>query len=229
MTGVYLEIAEPERLTYTSGALDANGRQLFEFLHAVTFVERNGKTTLTITSRLVKTTADASKYVSGFRAGMSQSLEKLAETLSLAPGTLVIERVFQAPVATVWEALTTAEGITQWFVELKEFKAEPGYEFQWSCQHKAIAYIHLCRITTVVPRQKLAYTWRYDGYAGESLVSIELFTEGHGTRLKLTHSGLDTFPAIPDFARENFLMGWTKIIGENLKQTVESATPCTTA
>ncbi len=78
MSGVYLEIIEPERLTYTSGALDEKGIQFFEFLHTVTFAERNGKTTLTMVTRLVKTTAEAAKYIGGFEAGMTQSLEKLA-------------------------------------------------------------------------------------------------------------------------------------------------------
>ena len=82
MAGVYLEVIAPERLTYTSGALDENGKQLFEFLHVVTLAERNGKTTLTMNSKVVKTTPTAAKYIGGFEAGMTQSLEKLAETLA---------------------------------------------------------------------------------------------------------------------------------------------------
>jgi uncharacterized protein YndB with AHSA1/START domain len=81
MTGVYLEIIEPERITYTAGALDEKGAQLFEFLHVVTFGEKQGKTTLLMKTRLVKATAGAAKYVGGFEAGMSQSLEKLAGQL----------------------------------------------------------------------------------------------------------------------------------------------------
>ena len=38
------------------------------------------------------------------------------------------------------------------------------------------------------------------------------------TRVKLTHAGLETFPANnPDFARGSFEMGWTDIIGRSLK------------
>jgi uncharacterized protein YndB with AHSA1/START domain len=88
MAGVYLEVIESERLTYTSGALDEKGKQLFEFLHVVTFAERNGKTTLTLKSQVVKTTAAAAKYIGGFEAGMTQSLEKLADQLVQKSGPL---------------------------------------------------------------------------------------------------------------------------------------------
>ena len=81
MSGVYLEIIEPERITYTAGALDEKGSQLFEFLHVVTFAEKDGKTTLIMKTQLVKTTAEAARYIGGFEAGMSQSLEKLAGQL----------------------------------------------------------------------------------------------------------------------------------------------------
>ncbi|MCW3114716.1 MAG: hypothetical protein JWR18_3112, partial [Segetibacter sp.] len=52
---------------------------------------------------------------------------------------------------------------------------------------------------------------------GNSVVTFELFDEGSKTRLKLTHAGLETFPAnIPDFAKENFAEGWTYITGTSL-------------
>ncbi len=81
MSGVYLEIIKPERITYTAGALNEKGAQLFEFLHVVTFGEKQGKTTLVMKTRLVKATSGAAKYIGGFEAGMSQSLEKLADQL----------------------------------------------------------------------------------------------------------------------------------------------------
>ena len=79
-------------------------------------------------------------------------------------------------------------------------------------------YLHLCKVVEVVEGKKIAYTWKYDGYAGESKVTFELFEEGNKTRLKLTHEGLETFPADnKDLAKENFVAGWTEIIGTSLK------------
>ena len=74
-----------------------------------------------------------------------------------------------------------------------------------------------------MPQKKLTYSWRYDGYEGNSFVTFELFPEGNKTRLKLSHKGLETFPvtAHNDFAKENFMEGWTQIIGTGLKEYVE--------
>ncbi len=81
MGGHFREIVAPERLVLTTGALDEKGKLLFEFLHTLSFVEQKGKTTLTVHSRVISKTADADKYIGGFEAGMTQSLERLASLL----------------------------------------------------------------------------------------------------------------------------------------------------
>jgi uncharacterized protein YndB with AHSA1/START domain len=224
MGGEFCEVVAPERLVFTSGALDNKGNLLFEFLHTVTFAERNGGTMLTIESRVVKTTVGAGKYIGGFEAGMTQSLERLAE-VATASEPLIIERTFQAPVSTVWKAITNKDDLTRWSFEIKEFKPEVGFEFELRAEKNGVTYLHQCKVTEAIPEKKLAYTWRYEGYEGDSLVTFELFAEGDKTRLKLTHQGLETFPKTPDFARGNFLAGWTQIIGVSLKQYVERPRP----
>jgi uncharacterized protein YndB with AHSA1/START domain len=82
MGGEFREIVAPERIVFTSGAMDEKKNLLFEFLHTVTFVEQGGRTTLTIKSRVIKTTAGANKFIAGFEAGMTQSLERLATHLA---------------------------------------------------------------------------------------------------------------------------------------------------
>jgi uncharacterized protein YndB with AHSA1/START domain len=134
---------------------------------------------------------------------------------------VVIERTFNAPVERVWKALTDVKQMRQWYFDLKEFKPEVGFEFQFVVEHEGTTYDHRCKITEVVPQKKLAYTWRYEGHEGDSLVTFELFADGDKTRLKLTHEGLETFPKTPAYARENFEKGWTEIIGSELKQFVE--------
>ena len=131
----------------------------------------------------------------------------------------VLERVFQAPADKVWEALTDSAKMKQWYFDIENFKAEPGFEFQFYGGDEDKKYLHLCKITEVIPGKKLAYSWRYKDYPGHSVVSFELFTEGDTTRLKLTHEGLDSFPAgNPDFAKESFAEGWKYIIGTSLKE-----------
>lgn len=134
---------------------------------------------------------------------------------------LVIERTFNAPVAQVWVALTDVDAMRHWYFDLKEFQPEVGFEFQFVVEHQGILYDHRCQVTEVIPQKKLAYTWRYHGLEGDSLVTIELFPEDDRTRVKLTHEGLETFPKLPSHARENFMAGWTHIIGSALKEFVE--------
>ena len=138
---------------------------------------------------------------------------------------VIVERTFNAPVARVWKALTDVEEMRRWYFDLKEFKPEVGFEFEFIVEHEGVKYHHLCKITEVIPQKKLAYTWRYKGEQGDSLVTFELFAEGDKTRLKLTHEGLETFPKTPLFARENFMKGWTEIIGSSLKDFLETTAP----
>lgn len=133
---------------------------------------------------------------------------------------LTVERTFNASVARVWEALTDPEKMRVWYFDLKEFKPEIGFEFEFTVEHEGMKYHHLCRVTEVVPERKLAYTWRYKGHEGGSLVTWELVAEKNKTKLRLTHEGLETFPATASFARRNFEAGWTAITSE-LKRFVE--------
>jgi uncharacterized protein YndB with AHSA1/START domain len=135
--------------------------------------------------------------------------------------TVVIERTFEASTARVWKALTDVNEMRKWYFDLKEFKPEVGFEFEFVVEHEGNSYHHLCRVTDVVPQKKIAYTWRYKGEPGDSLVTFELFAEGDKTRVKLTHAGIETFPKTPAYARKNFEKGWTEIIGSELKQFVE--------
>jgi len=126
-----------------------------------------------------------------------------------------------APVGRVWGALTDNEQMKKWYFKLESFRPELGFEFRFDGGPPDIVYHHVCKITEVIPEKKIAYTWRYEGYEGNSLVSFELFAEGDKTRLKLTHIGLESFPDNPDFARHNFVEGWTEIVGTSLKGFVE--------
>jgi uncharacterized protein YndB with AHSA1/START domain len=134
----------------------------------------------------------------------------------------VIERVYAAPIQKVWEAITVKEKMKEWYFDLAEFKPEVGFEFEFTGGDENKQYLHLCRVTKVVEGKTIAYTWRYDGYEGESEVTWELSPEGEGTKLTLTHSGLETFPPLDSFKKENFVAGWTHITGISLKEYLEN-------
>ena len=148
-------------------------------------------------------------------------------TKSKNPGTqnevpLVVERTFDANIAQVWKALTDVDAMRRWYFDLNEFQPRPGFEFEFIVEHNGMRYHHRCKVVTVIPQKKFAYTWRYEGHEGDSLVTFELFAEGDKTRLKLTHEGLDSFPKVPAFARTNFEAGWTSLVGSSLKDFVEN-------
>jgi uncharacterized protein YndB with AHSA1/START domain len=136
---------------------------------------------------------------------------------------VVVERTLNAPIARVWRALTDANQMRQWYFDLKEFQPQVGFEFEFVVEHEGNRYHHLCQVTDVVPQKKIAYSWRYKGEPGDSLVTFELFGEGNKTRVKVTHTGIETFPKTPAYARKNFENGWTAIIGTELKQFVEKS------
>jgi uncharacterized protein YndB with AHSA1/START domain len=128
----------------------------------------------------------------------------------------VIERVLNAPVEQVWKAISDREQMKEWYFDLTQFKPETGFEFQFTGENEGMKFIHLCKVTEVIPYKKLAYSWQYQGVEGYSVVSFELFDEGEKTRLKLTHEGLESFPQDKNYARKNFVAGWTEIIGSML-------------
>jgi len=143
-------------------------------------------------------------------------------TKSETADAVVVERTLNAPVAKVWKALTDVNQMREWYFDLKEFKPEIGFEFEFVVEHEGNAYHHLCKVTEVIPPKKIAYTWRYKGEPGDSLVTFELFADGDKTRLKVTHTGIETFPKTPAYARKNFETGWRAIATE-LEQFLEKS------
>lgn len=136
---------------------------------------------------------------------------------------VIIERVFDADITLVWKALTEKELMKQWYFDTKEFKAVVGFKFEfWGGEEGGKQWKHLCEITEVIAYKKLAYSWKYEGYSGISYVTFELFEENKSTKLKLIHTGIDTFPAdIPELAIHNFENGWNHIINVSLKEFLE--------
>jgi uncharacterized protein YndB with AHSA1/START domain len=118
MTGIYQAIDMPERLVFTSAALDEAGKPLFEVLNTVTFVAQGGKTKLTVQAKVVKSTAKAAPYLDGMEEGWKQTIERLAAHVANegAPDRqIVTTRVLNAPRDLVFKMWTDPEHIVQWW------------------------------------------------------------------------------------------------------------------
>jgi uncharacterized protein YndB with AHSA1/START domain len=78
MAGEFKEVTPPERLVFTSSALDADGQPLFENLNIVTFDDEGGKTAVTVRARAVTWTAVGVQYLKGMEMGWAQTIERFA-------------------------------------------------------------------------------------------------------------------------------------------------------
>lgn len=133
---------------------------------------------------------------------------------------VAVEKMYTAPVEKVWKAITDKAQMKQWYFDLDAFELKEGFVFRFTGQGKdGQHYLHICTITEVIPNRKLQYSWTYQGYPGYSLVTFYLEATSEGTKLRLTHHGLETFPQDKGtFARENFNEGWNHLIGISLPE-----------
>ncbi len=131
---------------------------------------------------------------------------------------VTVEKTLPAPVAKVWAAITDRDQMKEWYFDFVEFRPVPGFRFEFlGGPENGPQYLHKCEIQEAEPEKKISYSWRYEGYDGDSLVTFTLQPVENSTHLKLTHEGLETFPSeVSDFARKNFEAGWSHIIGTSL-------------
>lgn len=137
--------------------------------------------------------------------------------------SLVLERTYDAPVEKVWKALTDTEQMHQWYFPMMEsFKPEVGFQTEFNVHHNGNDYLHQWKVTEAIPNKKIAYTWKYGGYPGNSIVSFELEPDGKKTKLILTHMFTESFEpgTYADFSRDSFNKGWTSFVGR-LQEFVE--------
>jgi uncharacterized protein YndB with AHSA1/START domain len=80
--GHVLRVAAPHELDFAMAPLDADGRALFEAVHAVRLSEAAGGTQLTLEIRITSSTAPAAPAIAGMRLGWEQSLDKLVRALA---------------------------------------------------------------------------------------------------------------------------------------------------
>jgi len=83
MRGVFHDVREPEWLDFTTTAFaDSERSDQLQVRHNVTFEEDNGKTMLTLRSRVITTTPATAPLVAGMEDGWNQSFDRLAVLLA---------------------------------------------------------------------------------------------------------------------------------------------------
>jgi uncharacterized protein YndB with AHSA1/START domain len=136
---------------------------------------------------------------------------------------IILEQTYNTSIDIVWNSITKIDLMRQWYFEnIPSFKPEVGFETQFNVESQGRNFLHVWKVTEVVPMKKITYNWHYEGYSGDSFVVFELFEEDNSTKLRLTHQVLEGFPDdIPEFSRESCIEGWTFFIRKSLKDYLE--------
>ena len=143
--------------------------------------------------------------------------------MDAAAEQIVVEQIFNAPISVVWKAITDTDHMRRWFFEtMTNFEPAVGFQTQFNVRVEDQDYPHHWKVTDVVPEKRIVYDWRYGGYPGNSSVTWELSETPNGTKLTLTHKGIETFPQDdPMFSRESGQAGWGYFLHESLKAFLE--------
>ncbi len=199
------------------------------FVMTARFEAKGTKTLVTLHS-VFESASQLQEVIKVFKAdvGMVQNITRMDEYISsqlyhlAAP--IVIERNFNASADLIWKALTDLSQLKKWYFDLDDFQPVPGFRFRFAGKGSTgEVYMHDCRVLEIVPGKKIAYSWTYENREGFSVVCFELFPNGDQTRLVLTHTGVASFAGNgPDFRTESFTMGWTEIIGNQLRKYLKA-------
>ncbi len=127
--------------------------------------------------------------------------------------------VLNANIQKVWDAVSTSEGISTWFMP-NDFKQELGSEFTIQSPFGPM----LCKVLELDPPKKLSFFWGQTGWE----VSFELKDLEDKTEFTLIHKGWgEPDEKIPGPGltnaeiRERMNIGWESIVNNNLRKVVE--------
>lgn len=131
---------------------------------------------------------------------------------------IIVEQAFDVPPEEVWNAITDAERMKQWFFsQMKEFEPTVGFETRFDVECEGRNYRHVWKLVEVVPHERIVYDWSYEGREGRGLVAWDLEATTSGTRLTLTNTIVEDFEEDPAFTREACNGGWQYFVQQQLK------------
>lgn len=132
---------------------------------------------------------------------------------------VIVEETYPVPLSRVWQAITDNEQIKKWYFNISDFELREGAEFNFSAPAEDIVYDHRCVIKEIVPLKRFRHTWTHPTQSkSESVVTWDLKPVDGGTKVTLTHAGVEKFADDgAGFSRENYVMGWKEILGTSLR------------
>ena len=136
---------------------------------------------------------------------------------------ITVEQEFDATREQLWRAVTEKAQMVQWyFDQIENFEPQLGHKTEFTVNVEGRAFVHQWAVTEVRPERRIAYSWEYADIAGEGLVIWDISEQGTRSFLRLTCSGIDTFPQDdPMFSRDSCENGWRYFINDSLKSFLD--------
>jgi uncharacterized protein YndB with AHSA1/START domain len=206
--GTYIEISPPDRLVFTAGIVVGDARK-FTAHTTVTFEEEGAGTRMTVRQEYDIHDEAFLFAVEGAPEGWRTTLDKLEQEVariqapqsrSVVHATFSLERIYDAPPAQVFRALSDKAAKARWFEGGNGWTAiEREMDVRPGGRERAKGRWPSGMVTTfdavyfdVVPNQRLVYTYEMhlnDRKISVSLATIEIEHAGAGSRLKVTEQG----------------------------------------
>ncbi len=127
--------------------------------------------------------------------------------------------IFEAPIQKVWDIVSTAEGMSSWFMP-NDFQAIVGHEFHIQSPFGPSP----CKVLEVDEPNRLSFSWDTDGW----FVTFILKELDDKTEFTLIHGGWNESKTIVPKAkqeaakvREQMNGGWEAIVHQKLRKVVE--------
>jgi uncharacterized protein YndB with AHSA1/START domain len=117
--------------------------------------------------------------------------------LSVAHGTVAVERFIEASPQRIWQVIGTAEGMQQWLgLHLYQPKLGGRVLLDTSGANEAQRIIVFGRITSFEPEQQVVFTWAQltsdrKVWPVDTEVELKLEAGAGGTLTRFTHRGFD--------------------------------------
>lgn len=134
-----------------------------------------------------------------------------------------IEEEFACASTDLWAAIVEPERMRQWFfADIPDFRPEPGFYTEFMVDAGERQFLHQWEVTEVELGTRIAYRWRYAGYAGAAQSVFEVSGDAQHSKLRLSFPVEEDFPDdIPEFERAACVGGWEYFTGE-LKRYLET-------
>ncbi|OAT82069.1 hypothetical protein A6P54_11245 [Bacillus sp. MKU004] len=127
--------------------------------------------------------------------------------------------VFDASIQKVWDAVSTSEGISAWFMP-NDFEPVVDHEFHIQSPFGPSP----CKVLEIDEPNKLSFAWDTDGW----VVTFLLKDLGNQTEFTVVHAGWkesdDTISKAGEKAsiiRDRMNNGWSGLVNDRLRKVVE--------